>query len=406
MRREGVTPFFLLALCGLGFAALGLPDGVLGVAWPSMRASFGLRLAALGTLLVATTAGYVASSFASGAILARVGVGVLLSLSCLATSTSLLGYALAPAWLAVVALGALAGLGAGAIDAGINTYVATHHSARTLSLLHAFYGLGTAAGPAIMTGVLMAGAGWRRGYLLIGLAQVALAAGFAATLRTWPDTHGGPAERTASAPLARTVELRASQLGIATFFLYVGLEATAGLWMFSLFEGARGLSMAQAGSAVSTYWGALLVGRLLFALVPTARPTAWMLRACMRVLALASAALALDAGPGVGLAAAAALGLAAGPIFPALVATTPHRLAAAHARNAVGFQVAAAAAGQSLLPAAAGVLADSFGLTTIPAVLLSLSVLLAVSHRLLERWAPAADPRAARAPEGIALPGV
>src|SRR5262245_45667173 len=169
----------LVALSFLGFASLGLPDGVLGVAWPSMRRDFGLPLDALGTLLVSTTAGYVTSSFLAGALLRRMSVGLLLALSCLTTGATLLGYAAAPVWAVVVALGASAGLGAGAIDAAINTFAATNFAPRTLHLLHAAYGIGTTAGPLWMTSVLMSGYGWQRGYLAIGAVQLLLALGFA-----------------------------------------------------------------------------------------------------------------------------------------------------------------------------------------------------------------------------------
>src|SRR5262245_1193340 len=131
----------LIALAYVGFISLGMPDGLLGVAWPSMRATFGLPLDALGSLLILFTTGYLLSSSSSGWMLARVSVGSLLSLSCLATSASLFGYSLAPSWWILSAFGLLGGLGAGAIDAGLNTYVATYHSARTVSWLHACYGL-------------------------------------------------------------------------------------------------------------------------------------------------------------------------------------------------------------------------------------------------------------------------
>ena len=180
------SPWVLLALAYVGFLSLGLPDGLLGVAWPEMRARFALPQGALGGLLATATAGYVAASFAAGWLLRRMRIGGLLALSCLATALSLLGYASAPAWLAVVAWGALAGLGAGAIDAGINAYVASHHSARTVNWLHACYGIGAAAGPALMSAVLMRGLGWERGYLLVGGAQLALAAAFAASYGRWP----------------------------------------------------------------------------------------------------------------------------------------------------------------------------------------------------------------------------
>jgi MFS family permease len=171
-RRGGGA--LLLALPALGFVSLGLPDGVLGVAWPSIRATFGLRLDALGALLISTTAGYALSSFSSGWLLSRISVGTLLALSCGLTAASLAGYASAPNWGIVIMFGVVAGLGAGAIDAGINTYIATRHSARTLSLCHAAYGLGTAGGPALLTSILMSGSSWRHGYLAIAIAQLAL----------------------------------------------------------------------------------------------------------------------------------------------------------------------------------------------------------------------------------------
>src|SRR5919204_2389293 len=148
-------------LAGLAFISLGLPDGLLGVAWPSIRAYFYLPLDALGALLVMFTTSYLLSSFSSGRLLAHINVGSLLALSCLATAASLIGYALAPQWPIMVALGVLSGLGAGAIDAGLNTFAATHFSARAVNWLHAFYGVGATLGPVIMTAVLSAGCPWQ-----------------------------------------------------------------------------------------------------------------------------------------------------------------------------------------------------------------------------------------------------
>src|SRR5690606_24703581 len=122
------------------------PDGLLGVAWPSMRQTFGLPLDALGALFISTTLGYTGSSFASGAVLRRIRLGGLLALSCFATAIALIAYSLAPSWAIVVAFGLLSGLGAGAIDSGLNAFAAHNFSARTVNLLHAFYGLGTTIG--------------------------------------------------------------------------------------------------------------------------------------------------------------------------------------------------------------------------------------------------------------------
>jgi len=185
MRQRQSGPL-LIILAYLGFISLGLPDGLLGVAWPSMRAFFHVPLDALGTLLVTFTMGYLVSSFSSGYLLSRLSVGTLLALSCLATATSLLGYAFTPLWWVMIALGGLSGLGAGVIDAGINTYVATQYSARMINWLHAFYGLGATSGPMIMTSGLMANRPWQWGYGLVGLGQMVLAVCFGLTRRWWP----------------------------------------------------------------------------------------------------------------------------------------------------------------------------------------------------------------------------
>lgn len=376
----------LVVLSFLGFASLGLPDGVLGVAWPSIRAGFGLPQGALGALLIATTAGYVTSSILAGALLARISVGALLALSCLATGASLLGYAAAPTWTAMVALGVIAGLGAGAIDTGINTFAATNFAPRTLHLLHAAYGVGTTAGPIWMTSVLMGGFAWQRGYLAIGAVQLMLAAGFAATLRLWP---GPPRDAApcapAAAPLAETLRLPKAQLGAAAFFLYLGVEATAGAWLFSLLQEGRGASMAAAGTATSVYWGGLLVGRIGFGFMPNSlRPETLLPPAIAGVVACA-ALLALDLGAASSLVAAAGLGLCVAPIFPALIGATPERLGPAHTANSVGVQVAAAALGQSSLPALTGVLAEHGGLEWVPRILLGLGLALFAVNALLAR---------------------
>jgi fucose permease len=376
-------PILLLGLAFLGFVGLGLPDGLLGVAWPSIRSHFGLPLDALGALLVAWTAGYVASSFGSGRLLARLGVGGLLAASGLATTLSLAGFAVTPSWWGMVALGHLAGLGAGAIDAGLNTHVATHHGPRLLNWLHACYGVGAAAGPALMTAVLMAERSWQSGYALVAAGQALLTVGYLGTRRHWNDAPGSGAAATTRATSRATLRLPATWWGCAAFFVYVGLEASAGAWLFSLLVEARGLPMARAGSTVSVYWGCLMAGRLLFGMAVGLAPVRWMLRGSIALLALAAALLALRLGPVATLAAVALLGLVAGPVFPSLIATTPARVGEAHVANAIGFQVAAAALGQSLLPALAGILAERAGLEILGPLLLGAGLALFLIHEAL-----------------------
>jgi len=384
-----VTPrsALLLGLAFLGFVSLGLPDGLLGVAWPSIRAGFGLPVDALGALLLAWTVGFVLASFGIGQVLARVGTGTLLALAHLSVALALFGYSLAPHWSVMVAFGVLAGLGAGAIDAGLNTHVATQHGARALNWMHACWGLGAASGPALMTSLIAAGRAWQVGYRAIGAWQLVTAACFAATHARWPrvgTTPVAPARR--PAPLARTLALAPAWLGIAAFFLYTGIEASAGAWGYSLLTEARGFAPMAAGTWISAYWASLTTGRLGFGWIAGRMAGAPGLRPCIAGMAGGAALVALGgrgAASGAGL---VLLGLCGGPIYPSLIAATPRRVGAAHTANAVGFQVAAAALGQSLLPAALGVLAGRAGLEIVgPALLAAAFALLAVHEGLAAR---------------------
>ncbi len=370
---------FVLALSLLGFASLGLPDAIVGVAWPGIRSSFGLPIDALGALLFATTAGYVASSFSSALLFARLALGTVLALSCAMTAGSLIGYALAPNWPAMVALGLLAGLGAGAIDAGINAYAARHHSARALGFLHAGYGLGTTASPLLATALLARGAPWQRGYLIVGGAQVALAAIFFATRDAWQNGLGdrSAGDRTAEAPgpapLGVTLRRSGTWLGVAAFLLYTGLEASAGAWTYSVMRDVKQLPMVAAGHATSTFWAALMCGRMMLALVPERARPLRALAGCALGMSIGTVLIAMPVPAPVAVAGLALFGLAAGPVFPLLIAGTPRRVGNDQTRSVVGLQIAAAAVGQSALPAALGVVAARSGLDALPGMLVALT---------------------------------
>lgn len=377
----------LIGLAYLSFVSLGLPDGLNGVAWPSIRTYFNLPLDALGELLLMFTIGYLVSSFSSGMLLARMSVGTLLALSCLATAVSLIGYALVPAWWMMVTLGAVAGLGAGAIDAGLNTFAATQFSVRMVNWLHACYGVGAATGPVIMTSVLTAHNPWQRGYAIVGLWQLILAFCFGLTRRLWPkairaqghsDLTVGPTASNLS-----TLRLPAVWLSIAVFFVYTGIEMSAGIWAFSLFSEARDISMMTAGAWVSVYWGGLTTGRLLSGFVVGLVPVQRLLRFCIISLALGAALIWLDLTNLISFIGLGLMGLAAAPIFPSLIAATPERLGESHTANGVGFQIAAAVLGQSLVPAMVGWLADRFGLEILGPALLAASLLLLALFELM-----------------------
>jgi fucose permease len=386
-RRSGAA---LLALVFVGFISLGLPDGLLGVAWPSIRRTFVLPLDALGPLLLTTAGGYLLASTASGWAVARLGVGRLLALSGFATALALAVYAMAPAWPVVVALGFVAGLGAGAIDAGLNAYVALHHGPRLLNWLHASFGLGAAIGPGIMLAVLGAGLAWRWGYAIVAAVQLGLGAAFLLTAGRWP----GPAVSTEGRRDGETEGWSETTgawrrpvvwLSVALFLVYTGLETTAGQWAYSLFTEEREVAPGLAGLWVSIYWGGLGLGRLLFGFVADRVHPDALLRGAMLGVALGTALLWLRPTAELGFLGLGLIGLAAAPIFPSLIHQTPRRVGPALAARLIGLEVGAASLGIAFGPALAGVLAERLGLEAVPVLLVGAAVGLIGLHEGLVR---------------------
>ena len=252
------------------FIALGMPDGLLGIAWPSIRVDFGIPLDSLGLLLFASVTGYTTSTFLSGALVARIGVGRLLAISCGLTGAALVGYTLVPQWWMMVLLGIMAGLGAGAIDAGLNTYAAAHFRPGLVQWLHASYGVGVTIGPIIMTLALTTLDSWRVGYRVVAGFQVLMALAFALTLPWWANQQeraaDGPHEKRLTdykTPLSETIRRPRVWLSVLLFFLYVGAEVSLGTWAYTLLTESRGIAPQMAGFWAGGYWATFTVGRIL-----------------------------------------------------------------------------------------------------------------------------------------------
>jgi fucose permease len=375
----------LLVLAYIAFISLGLPDGLLGVAWPSIRSDFGLHLDMLGTLLAASTLGYLTSSFFSGRVMARLGVGGLLAASCLTTGASLLGYTLVPTWGMIVALGILAGLGAGAIDAGINTYIASEHSDGLMQWLHASFGIGITLGPIIMTAGINTFQSWRWGYVVVGTAQVTLAVCFALTASLWKRDGAAVETDTERKLLDYQTSLRETLLqpgvwlSMLLFFLYTGLELTLGHWSYTLLTESRGIVAQTAGLVAGSYWATFTLGRILAGLYTRKISLHTLMRGSI-VLALIGAALVWwNPSEAVSLAGVALVGFAVAPIFPGLMSGTSTRVGPKHAANTIGMQISAAGLGGAAIPGLAGILAENTTLEIIPIYLVVLfGVLLAL----------------------------
>jgi fucose permease len=367
------------------FVGLGLPDGVLGVAWPGMRRSFDLPLDALGPLLAVHTTGYLMASSGSGGVLGRVGLGKALAGACLCFGIGLASYALAPAWWMLVSLVVFAGAGAGVVDVGLNTWVATRRGARALAWLHGCYGVGATAGPVLVSTILAAGLSWRLGYALLAGLQLLLALAFLATRRRFELARPPPGS---GAPLRGALRRRAVWLGVVTFFVYTGAEVTAGAWAYSVLVESRGVAPSAAGATLALYWGAFTAGRFAFGAVANAVPLRRALRAALATGAFGAACFSADLGTAASAAGLGLLGLGLAPIYPLLIAATPRRVGATQAASAVGLQVAAGGLGAAALPALAGVVAAAAGLEAIGPFLLGATSVLAGLAELLARQRP------------------
>ncbi|MET7705683.1 MFS transporter [Micromonospora sp. NPDC005413] len=385
----------LLLLAYLAFVSLGLPDGLLGVGWPSIRGDFGVPTEAVGLVLTAGTIGYLTSSVLAGFTLARVGVGALLAGSTLLASLALTGYSLSPVLAVLVGCALLLGLGSGAVDSGLNAYAAGAFGPRHMNWLHAFFGLGVAIGPLIMTAALSAGLAWRWGYGIVAAAQLVLAAAFALTVRAWKRSVPGTTETGAAAasasggtsptvrvPVRATLRLPAVWSGTLAFVLYVAIEVSAGLWAFLLLTEGRGLSAAVAGGCVSAYWGSLFVGRVVQGVVAERLGSGLVLRVSLAGMAVGAVLIAVPGPAALAVLGLVVVGFAAAPVFPLLTLTTADRVGPAHADRAIGLQIGAAGIGAALVPAGLGVLIGNTSVEVLGSALVVLALALIVLYEL------------------------
>lgn len=385
----------LVLLAYVAFISLGLPDGLLGVAWPSIRANFGLPLDSLGVLLIASTSGYLTSSFLSGALMARLKVGGLLAASCALTGAGLLGYTLVPEWWMMVLLGVGAGFGAGAIDAGINTYMASNFGEGLMQWLHASFGVGVTLGPIIMTAGLNLFDSWRVGYRVVGIAQLFLASCFLLTVPMW---QRGSSVRTAEqpkaledykTPLRETLSHPIVWLSLLLFFLYTGAEVTLGSWTYSLLTQARGVASEVAGLWAGSYWAMFTIGRVMAGLYTRRVSNHTLIRASLLAALVGAIILWINPFPAASLVGVGITGLAVAPIFPGLVSSTAQRVGTHHAANTIGMQIGSAGLGAALVPGLAGILARHISLEIVPPYMCGLFVLLISLYLLsMRRSAP------------------
>jgi fucose permease len=380
---------FLLPVIYLGYISLGLPDGTLGVAWPWMHKELGLSFDFAGKFMFLVTLLSVISSLSSGRVIARFKTGPVVLVSCIMTAAGLmcvsLSSGMAPLLLAALPLG----LGAGAVDASLNGYVAKHYSRRHMNWLHACWGIGATCGPLIMTESLHLGNGWRGGFVQISLIQFSLAAIFLLTLGLWErqpearqtSTNGEAADATGK----HRAMSEAGILSLLGFLLYIAAEGTTGLWTNSVLVMSRHVSQQTAGLCVTAFYASITVGRIAVGFAPAH----WSGRRLIfsGLLLAFSGALLFTFGKTefFALPSLIMLGFGFAPVYPGLMHEVPRRFQPDAVQSVIGLQSAGASFGAAVVPVLAGWLAVHTGLETIPLLILAAVLALIICLQRLNK---------------------
>jgi fucose permease len=374
-----VAHLFLLGIVYVSFISLGLPDGILGVAWPAIRADMDQPLAAVGIITITMTACSALSSLMAATIVKRIGTGAVVATSCLMTALALVGFSIAPSFAWLVALAVPLGLGAGAVDSSLNHFVAAHYSSRHMNWLHGFWGVGATTGPLIMGLALASSAGWAGGARTIGLLQLGLAVVLWLTLSLWSQEHSKPPVEEGGHVATQFKSLRPLAVWLAptVFLFYVAAEMGTGLWAASILVGNRDMAPAEAGFWVSVYFGSITAGRFAVGIVANRLGNRRLIRMGITLAAFGAAVFASHAVIGqASLAGLVLMGLGCAPVFPSLMHETAKRFPDDVARTVIGRQMTFSYAGGSIIPAAFGVLATWAGLGAVMPVVVVLLVAL------------------------------
>jgi len=400
-----MATWFLIVIY-LAFISLGLPDSLLGAAWPVMRPDLGAPLESAGMLAMIVAAGTIVSSLASGKLIAKLGTGPLTLISCLMTAAALLGFSFAPSliWFALLAIPL--GLGAGAVDAALNHYVATHYEAHHMSWLHCFWGLGATGGPLLMSYFIKEHDSWRSGYTAVAMIQFGLVIVLLVTLPLWKKIAARRAENlttevaidaanhdsaavseplTGEQPAKQPLRLPGVKMSLLAFLFYCGVETTVGLWGASFLVGARNVSAVTAAGWISLYYGGITIGRLITGFITLKVGNRALILAGQIISVIGAVLLMLPLPDVVVLVGFVLIGLGFAPVYPGLIHETPARFGRANSAKLIGYQMAVAYTGTTFIPPLFGVLASQAGIGLFPIVTLLLVVFMLLSSEQVNR---------------------
>lgn len=373
----------LLAVIYVSFVSLGLPDSLLGAAWPSIYPELGTSISSAGILSMIIAVGTVVSSLSSDRVTRLWGAGKVNSFSVLLTAVALFGFSTSGSFGALCLWAIPYGLGAGAVDAALNNYVALHYKSRHMSWLHCMWGIGATLGPYAMGYALSHGMGWTGGYWTISLVQFGLVAILFASLPLWKrQSNAENAQGSRPLPLREALGIAGAKEMMLCFFCYSAVEQTTGLWAASYLNGACGFSAEISATFAGLFFVGITVGRLLSGFMTMRLSDDRMIRLGIGIVACGVVLLLLPVNA-LSLAGLVAIGLGCAPIYPCIIHSTPDRFGAENSLAFVGIQMASAYVGTTLMPPLFGLVARNLEISLLPAYLILFLSLMFYMHSKL-----------------------
>ena len=379
----------LLAVIYAAFISLGLPDSVLGSAWPVMYEGMGVPFSYAGLVSTLISVGTVISSLFSDRLTLKLGPGKVTAISVALTAAALFGFSCATEFWMLCLIAIPYGLGAGSIDAALNNSVALHYSSRHMSWLHCMWGIGTSIGPVIMGWVLTGGGQWPTGYRIIAAMQVALTLVILFSLPIWKKRPG--AENAADGtpakaiPLTQLIRMPGAREVILTFFCYCALESTAGLWASTYLVLHHGVAEEVAATCASLFYIGITVGRAINGFLTAKFTDTQLVRASLILMGAGVIVLLLPLGQFAAMAGMIFFGLGCAPVYPCIIHATPARFGAEKSQAFIGVQMASAYLGTTTMPPVFGLLGRSMGMWLFPVFLAAVLGVMAFMHEGLVR---------------------
>lgn len=365
----------LLAIIYLAFISLGLPDSLLGSAWPVMQTELSVPVSYVGIVTMIISVFTIISSLLSDRLTHKLGTGVVTAGSVLLTAAALFGFSASHSFFALCLWAIPYGFGAGGVDAALNNYVALHYSSRHMSWLHCFWGVGTLISPYIMSGCLTGGLGWNAGYRVVSILQMVLTVALVVSLPIWKklqySEHGSEEKTKAErVGLVRCFKIRGVLLLLIAFFGYCALESTTMLWASSYLVQCRGVPPETAAAFASLFFIGITAGRFLSGFIADRVGDRRLIRCGGAIILLGIGMVALPLKNTIpALAGFVVIGLGCAPVYPSIVHSTPYNFGKQNSQAIIGIQMAFAYLGSTFMPPLFGLLAEHVSTSSLPAYL-------------------------------------